>query len=244
MTLPHVSNLVLDEISAGLPVLPELAAHLDACADCRRRSESIRAQRGAAMASPQFERVWSRIPRPARRRSSRKAWAIPMVFSLAAAGFVFVVSSVDSTGGDREKGAFALKIVRASPAGRVTDGPFGSGENVSLEVNSVGHRYALVIGVDAEGAVQRVWPPDTLSSGVVPERPYRPLVPGFEVTPGGLALYAFFSDEPLSVRTVLDSTKKSLADAYRHGQDLRSFQPPVMPSERGRASAVLDVVSP
>jgi hypothetical protein len=230
----HLSDWALDQLALE----PDAAAreHLNTCARCSARSSDIAQQRRKAMESPRFEAVWSSLQRvPPRRRWWRFAF-VPAFAGVAAASILWIRPARHDA--IRPKGGYSVAVWTAH--GRV-DGsqPVRPGENVSLSVNTLGRKYALILGVDEAGAVAVVWPPGAGQSGETPAAPARPLAPAFKVTPGSLTLEAFFSDKPIPAQAAIESLRRRVAANGPGAQSGQSI--PVLPFESGRASTVLEV---
>jgi hypothetical protein len=226
----HVSSFVLDEAAAQLALSDAARAHLEQCVECGARLGERRREARAVRDAPYFERAFAHLHESAT-SASRRWWTAPQwaaaLGALAAVVMVAVLSPPPPM--SRTKGGPSLSVLRIGPS----NGPVLSpGEHVQLSVTTAGHSYALVVGVDESGAASAVWPVGANQSGPVPGGIGK-LKPPFEVTPGALTLYAFFSDAPLDANDVKQAVEEALAKGTQ-------TVPPI-PGERGRAEVLLPV---
>lgn len=115
------------------------------------------------------------------------------VLAVGLALVVYVPRGVED--GVRLKGAVALRLVSAEGLPVANARP---GERVTLAVGTATFRSVLVLAVDEAGAVDVLWPQGGRTSGTVTPGAEVRLTPPLEVTPGSVALHAFFSDAPLA----------------------------------------------
>ena len=230
----HLSWLEVDEVVAGLAPEP---AHLAGCERCRGRLAGARAARQEVLGSPEFTRRLTavqtgRAPRGEARGLGGlfRAWA-PVLGAALSLGVVLLLSP--GSPGERLKGG-ALIEVRRDPTGeKLTVARVG--DRVALALGGAGHRYGLVLALDASGQVVQLWPAQP-GSGEVPPGAAVPLSPGFEVTAGSARLWAFFSDVPLGS----GPARRALIEAAAQGPALEGV-PEHVEGEQARASCRLDV---
>lgn len=196
----HLSDLVLDEVAVGGPA----PAHLEACAACVGRLERLRTHAQAARTRPGFARVRAQVRAEAERRRPvaaasrwRLGWFLVPALASVAVALLVVRSPPREEEGMRVKGAPGVELVRLGD-GQVAD-VLREGDEVALRLRGVGHRYALVVSVDAAGQVEALWPATGEQSG---ELTVEHLAPLFQVTRGDFVVHAFYSDAPLALEEV------------------------------------------
>ena len=201
----HLSSLQLDEAVAGLTTDPAVSAHLAQCAECASRVEQLAGSGAALLKKPEPARQLNALlaHRPKRRWPLVAAAAL---VPLAATLLVFVSWKPD---GDRLKGATSLEVLSDSGV-RIEEARVG--QHVTLAVGGGGYRYAAIIAVPPSGKMTRVWPPTGAFTGPIGPGARVRLEPGFEVTPGSVTLYAFFTDEPVKVAFFLAGLEAGFAN--------------------------------
>lgn len=202
----HLSALELDELAAGLEH-QEAAAHLATCAECQQRLATLTQAHAAISAMPAFEQRREAVkleqPLPAPRPSRR---VVSIALSLAAALAIFVLWP---RGEDvRLKGTPTVELISNDEA-VVSAKP---GDRVSLAVGGAGATHAIVFGVDASGAVTKLWPARG-EAGAIAAGARVPLDVGFEVTPGDLVLLGFFTKGPQPTDPLREAIERSVAAA-------------------------------
>ncbi len=221
----HLSALALDEVSAGLTPAAGAQEHLKECAECVARLEALRVSRAAVLSSPEARRRLEALrstaaasPAPA---SIGRRWrlATAVAAPLAAAGLVLALWQ---PGDERLKGVASLELLSSGGA-PVKEARVG--QHVTLAVGGAGYRRAAVLAVDGAGRVSRVWPAAGTTTAPIARGARVPLEPGFEVTPGSVTLYAFFSDEPIDLGLLVRGTEANVAQSLRRGEVPSEFTP-------------------
>jgi len=234
----HLSALELDEAAAGLT--PPEAAHLQACAECQQKVASLKAAGELLRQKPVFAARLAEVLQQAKAQEARSApavvadeelsvsvravkalrsgparWLVP-AFALAAGFAAFVLwPAPHSDDGVRLKGAPTVQVLGADgkPTERVK-----AGEKVTLTVGGAGRPQGLVLSLDASGEIDVVWPPQATHSAPVPAGASARLEPPFEVTPGNVRLYAFFSDGPFELGAARVWVEDAVQTARTAGQ--------------------------
>jgi hypothetical protein len=235
----HVSDLVLDELAAGLPTDPASTEHARGCESCRSRLEALQSQRHLSRSAPAYHQVLRSLRPPQPVVWWRRRWFLPLAGATAAAALVLVPLNYMERG-DRIKGQTSLALLK-EPSGEDVGGAVRPGERVSLTVGSAGARHVLVMAVGEDGIVSKLWPLDRDESGPAPKGAAAKLAPPFLVTPGSALLMAFFSEDRLSAKTVEDALQSAVAQARRSGQSPIHLSPDSLPGEEGRATTLLCV---
>jgi hypothetical protein len=224
----HLTQLERDEASAGLPLEPQVQAHLEACAPC---SAAVAAQRSqgeallstdaaqqlrakllarpvlrvleggaaAAQVAPRSEEAASGTPRRAETSSGTTARPAPARRWLAVAGFALAA------------GLAAVVLLRPQPSRA------RAGDRVTLAVGAGGATHAAVFALDAKGEVQQLWPKGSFAAAVAAGARV-PLSPGFEVTAGAVGLYAAFIDVPSDAAGLGEAVREAFAAARKAGR--------------------------
>lgn len=236
----HLSPLALDELAVGDP--NETAkAHLDGCAACRLELDAVRAAALQVRAMPAFEQTFAALdterpvvaPLP---KKTRRLWpALVAVAVPLAAALVFLVLSPpdDDT---RLKGAPTVELL-------LKDRPVTTaqpGDTVTLAVGGAGKTHALVLAIDASGAVSRLWPQEPQSAPIAAGARV-PLSPSFDVTPGSLMLVGFFTDASQPSAPVLAAVEAQVAIARAAGRTPFQLE---LPTTFGRTARVTLEVAP
>ncbi|WP_120533248.1 hypothetical protein [Corallococcus sp. CA047B] len=230
----HLSRLELDEWLSGLDPSGRMGAHVASCATCGPVAEELRQARESSLRAPRAATVFAKLEakraQPARARWSWH-WGGPLVAALAV-GLVLVVYVPKGTeDGVRLKGSVGLRLLSEGGAPVTSARP---GEHVTLAVGTGAHRNVLVLAVDEAGAVDVLWPQGGRISATVEPGAEVKLSPPLEVTPGSVALHAFFSDTPLLADEAKAELLSRIADARARG---RGPLDAVTPDGLGKASA-------
>ncbi|MBN8226694.1 hypothetical protein JYK02_04140 [Corallococcus macrosporus] len=212
----HLSRLELDEWLAGLDTSGRAERHLAACPACEQVAGQLRQARASSLAEPRAKAVLARLEeKRARAVKPRWSWGVPLVAALAVGLALVVYVPRGTEDGVRLKGTVALRLMSEQGATVLDARP---GERVTLAVGTGPYRNVLVLAVDEAGAVDRLWPREGATSGTVAPGAEVKLSPPLEVTPGSVALHAFFSDAPLDVDQAGAALTSSIAEARAKGQ--------------------------
>ncbi|MBN8466422.1 hypothetical protein JYJ95_07850 [Corallococcus exiguus] len=212
----HLTRLELDEWLSGLDASGRAERHVAACPACGMIAERMRQARASSLAQPRAKAVLARLEEK-RARSARPwwNWGVPLVTALAVGLAMVVYVPRGAEDGVRLKGTVALRLLSVQGA-TVQDAK--PGEQVTLAVGTGPYRNVLVLAVDEAGAVDPLWPRDGQTSGTVEPGAEVRLSPALEVTPGSVALHAFFSDAPLDVEQAREALTARVAEARGKGQ--------------------------
>lgn len=200
----HVSQLVLDELAAGLQVPSDIRSHLDGCPECAARLAATRAARAASEKAYGYARTRARVTAE---RPSRWRELMPFIVPVVAALVFFIAISIDFGGGknDTERLKGGASIAFRNAAGQhVTEAKPGA--RLALEVGAAGNTHALVLSVDKERAVETLW------SGELPPGAIVKLPVELEVTPGPVAVHVFLSRAPLDGKLVVPAMQAAIQD--------------------------------
>lgn len=196
--MSHLSDLILDELLAGLPVPPEAQEHLARCLRCGERRSALERLRVQTLESPEAQFLPTRLlAETPRRERNWLRWIAP-VAAVCLASLTLVLLPTRQT--VRLKGTPAVELLRAPGA----QGPLHPGEPVTLALGAAGHPYALVFSRAADGTVERLWPENGDRSGRTHDGTRAPLA-SLSITPGDFDLIAVLSDSPLSSQAVADA---------------------------------------
>lgn len=198
----HASQLVLDELAAGLSAPADAKAHVDGCAECTARLKALEAARAAAAQSFGYSRTKARVTAE---RPSRWRELMPFIVPVVAALVFFAVVAIDwrpDPQTERLKGGAFVELVHGGRA--VTEVQPGS--RLALKIGTAGKQYALVLAVDKDRRIEELW------SGKLPEGAIVTLPKELEVTPGSVAVHAFLGDAPPDPKVVLPALEQSLRD--------------------------------
>lgn len=210
----HLSHLVLDELAAGLEAPAGSKEHLSSCAQCVHALEAIREPRDAFLASPQARTSFARLAAatssaPARRSAWWARWALALAVPATA---VLVFLALPQEPGERLKGSASIQLLGPDQQpvrqARAKDA-------VRLALGGGGFSYCAVLSVDERGRVEPLWPPGGRESARIPPGARTVLEPPFEVTPGSLVLFAFFSDRPLELGQLGSALRAQAAGSAR-----------------------------
>lgn len=238
----HVSQLVLDEAAAGLPVDPEAQVHLDTCDTCHAALEAAKATRERITAMPGAQRTLNALlakteaPAPAPKKPAPRWLTIAAVALPLAAGLaLFVFAPVTPSTDTRLKGAPTVELLDAQ--GRaVTRAKVG--DTLKLAVGGAGLGYAVVLAVDGQG-VTTLWPKDGGElGGVAPGA--RVTLDAFTVTPGNVRLIALFSKEPKRLGLLTTPLVNAVVKRVQARQPVLEVQVPEGLAD-GVASVTLEV---
>jgi hypothetical protein len=226
----HLSWLVADEVAAGLKAVPP---HAGTCPLCQERLRQAAAAHARVLKAPEFAKQLEKHTTSVRPTRWTWTWRLAPALALAAALLVVVWIRPLRPNVDRIKGTPVLELREPGTATRVTRTKVGT--RLSLTLGGAGHRYGLVVGVDDQAGAAALW------QGEVPAGAAAPVSPEFEVTPGALALFAFYADEPLEPNRALENVRAAAIEAKRAGRSARDAVPLPVPGEKARAQATLDV---
>ncbi|RKH41813.1 hypothetical protein [Corallococcus llansteffanensis] len=212
----HLSRLELDEWLAGLDPSGRMGAHVASCAACGQLAEGMRQARESSLRAPRAATVLAKLEakraQPARARWS---WGGPLVAALTVGLALIIYVPRGTEDGVRLKGSVALRLLSEDGASVTGARP---GERVTLAVGTGPYRNVLVLAVDEAGAVDVLWPQGGATSGTVEPGAQVPLSPPLEVTPGSVAVQAFFSDAPLRAEDARAALTARIAEARAKGQ--------------------------
>lgn len=214
----HLSRLELDEWLAGLDPSGRMGAHVASCAVCGQQAEGMRQAREESLRAPRAATVFAKLEakraRPARARWSW-SWGGPLVAALAVGLALIIHVPRGTEDGVRLKGSVALSLLSEDGAAVTSAKP---GERVTLAVGTGPYRNVLVLAVDEAGAVEVLWPQGGQTSGTVEPGAQVALSPALEVTPGSVAVQAFFSDVPMRAEDARAALTARIAEARAKGQ--------------------------
>ncbi|MFB1481852.1 hypothetical protein [Corallococcus sp. RDP092CA] len=211
----HLTRLELDEWLSGLDASGRAERHVAACPACGTLAERMRQARESSLAQPRAKAVLARLEaRRARSSRPRWSWGVPLVAALAVGLALVVYVPRGADDGVRLKGNVALRLLSAQGAPVLDARP---GEQVTLAVGTGPYRNVLVLAVDEAGTVEPLWPSEGATSGTVEPGAEVKLAP-LEVTPGTVALHAFFAEAPLDVASAREALASSVAEAREKGQ--------------------------
>jgi hypothetical protein len=203
----HLSALALDEVAAGT-VNPQADAHLRECGECRRRLDAVTSSSSAISAMPAFEArlrdLESTLPAAPPSRWRRVALvAVPL-----AAALVLLVVLGRPDDGTRLKGAPTVELLLdGQPVSQAREGT-----RLDLAVGGAGATHAVILGVEASGAVVLLWPEGDGAAAIEPGA--RTLVgKRFVVTSGDLLVVAFFSTTAQPIAPIRDAVQKAATGA-------------------------------
>lgn len=205
----HLSALALDEAAVG--AFPEGAkAHLEACAECRARLETLTAMNARLMARPEARRALDAVKAaasPALQRRTVPRWALFAVPLAAALALFFLVPRDEPEA--RLKGVATVEVI--DEAGAVVRAA-RAGQRVAVAVGAAEHTHVAVLAVEASGAVSVLWPRGELFRPVARGARVR-LEPPFDVTPGTVVLHAFFADSALPIEAAGTALREAVKAA-------------------------------
>jgi hypothetical protein len=215
----HLSRLELDEWLAGLDASGRAERHVAACAACAHLAEGMRLSRGAVLKEPKAAAVLARLEaKRAQAEGPRWSWSWggPLVAALALGlAAVVYVPMAGRTDGIHLKGNVALQLLAEDGTPVSAAAP---GAHVTLAVGTGAHRHVLVLGVEQSGAVAVLWPPQGPTSGTVEPGAQVRLSPPLEVTPGSVALHAFFADAPMDVEVARVALVANVVETQAEGE--------------------------
>ncbi|GMT96670.1 hypothetical protein KH5H1_07890 [Corallococcus caeni] len=228
----HLTRLELDEWLSGLDASGRAERHVAACPACGAIAERMRQARVSSLGEPRAKAVLARLEeKRARSAKPRWSWGVPLVAALAVGLALVVYVPRGTEDGVRLKGTVALRLLSEQGAPVLDAKP---GEHVTLAVGTGPYRNVLVLAVDEAGAVDRLWPQEGATSGTVEPGAEVKLSPPLEVTPGSVALHAFFSDAPLDAEQAREALTARVAEAREKGQGALDV---ATPGDIGKAQA-------
>ncbi|MBX7114104.1 MAG: hypothetical protein K1X64_07190 [Myxococcaceae bacterium] len=242
----HLSKLVLDELAAGLATDAAALAHSRDCFQCRDRLAQFVEARNQARRDAPFEQVFAKLKTshaaveslPSAPKWRRRTFVFAPALAAAVALLIYIALPHPKADVTRLKGGASVRVLRAPDGTAVSSAR--PGEKVVLAVTSADQTFALVMAVEASGDINLVWPLGSPESARVAPGPEARLTPGFQVTPGSMALHAFLSKEPLKVETMRAQLEREVAEARRAGMSpLQAKAAPLVGV--GRAMATLEV---
>lgn len=200
----HLSALVIDELAAGLENR-EASEHLTTCAECQRRLDALKQRHAAISAMPAFQQRLDavKLTEPVRRPWLRVvSIAVPLAAALAL--FVFWPR------GDEVllKGTPTVELL-ANDQPVVLAKP---GDRVTLAVGGAGATHAVVFGVEASGAVTKLWPAGGDAAPIAAGARVS-LDVSFEVTPGDLVLFGFFTKTSQPTEPIREAIERNIKTA-------------------------------
>lgn len=229
----HLSALALDELAAGHE-LEEAKAHLEGCADCRARLDSLRAQYDQIAARPEFAaRFEALAAKTTPARPARWPRFLTVVLPLAAALAVIVLFPRDGED-TRLKGAPTVELL----AGDRPTTHAKPGDRLTLALGGAGRTHAAAFAVDAEGQLSVLWP-NGETSAPIGSGARVPVGRPFEVTAGNVVVIATFGDRPRSLEDARHELELALAEAVRAGKKPVELDTP--PSFAPSARVLLEV---
>jgi hypothetical protein len=215
----HVGDLALRRFHVG-EALPEVAAHADACGDCRARLKLLDDEQRRFEQDISFDRFAAGVERAARTaeaphrapapRTSSWRFMVP-TFALAAGVALFVVSTSNERGHNTLKGGAGADITVRVSAGdtgpqrsAAVDAPeaLSRGERVRIGYQPGKHRYLLSLSIDERGQVTPIYPEAgrSLAVGKAVGAGPRYLPDSIEFTDAGTErLFVIMSDDPIDV---------------------------------------------
>jgi hypothetical protein len=237
----HVSDLVLDEIAAGLGVAEESRTHVKECSECSARLKRIVEAHENAKGGADYQRVFQRLKvrSPTPRHALARFAFLGAPLAVAAAVVILVINARTAPIDSRLKGASSLQVVRADDGALIATAHVG--DRVALVAGPAGHAFGLFLGIDEQGAIEVLWPVKAEASGAVPAGAAKRLDPPFEVTPGSFAIHAFFSDQPISTAAATKALSAACDEARKAGRSPLTAVLPLLPTEAAHARAQLTV---
>ena len=236
--MTHLSKLGLDRAAAGFDREP--TGHLAQCEACTARVAALQAEDDAVRGSEEFARGRARLAglTPVRRHSwawvAAPAAAVAIVLALVLPNRQTPTTPTEGPQpAERVKGDAAVWLqtdADEQPLERLS-----LGDTIWLGVRSPGWSQALVMAVDEDGGVTQIWPGGGTTSAELPRRGGGRLDAAFRVTPGAMALFAFFSESTVAAEGARASLRAAV-EACRSGRvRLDCLDPARVPGERARA---------
>jgi hypothetical protein len=188
----HVSQLVLDELLAGAPA----NAHVEGCAECRTRLETLKSQAAASQASFAYARTRARLTTPAPAPTPWK-WIAALLVPLAAALLVLLVprgpAPLVEGQGERLKGTASLDFITRDGISVTEVHP---GTRLKLKVGAATFTHGLALAVEDNGAIEQLWP-DPGADDTLPGTGFVTLPRELEATPGPVTVHVLLSNAPI-----------------------------------------------
>jgi hypothetical protein len=226
----HVGEMALRRLRVGEP-LPEVAAHTDACGDCRARLKALDDEQRRFEQDISFDRFAAGVERAARTaeaprrapapRPSTWRFMVP-TFALAAGVALFVGLTGNRAAGPYSgvKGGADITVrVSAGDTGpqrsAAVDAPeaLARGERVRIGYQPGKHRYLLSLSIDEHGQVTPIYPETghSLAVGKAVGAGPRYLPDSIEFTDAGTErLFVIMSDAPIDV----DAARRAARASY------------------------------
>jgi hypothetical protein len=223
----HVGELALRRFHVG-EALPEVAAHADACGDCRARLKALDDEQRRFEHDISFDRFAAGVERAGRQAEAPKkkaprtsTWRFMLpTFALAAGVALFVVSSSNQHGTNNLKGGADITVrISAGDTGpqrsAAVDAPeaLARGERVRIGYQPGKHRYLLSLSIDERGQVTPLYPEAgrSVSVGKAVGSGPRYLPDSIEFTDAGTErLFVIMSDDPIDV----DAARRAARASY------------------------------
>jgi len=185
----HVSQLVLDELLAGAPA----NAHVEGCAECRARLETLKTQAAASQASFAYARTRARVTAPP--APTPWKWIVALLVPLAAALLLFFIPHAPApvVEGERLKGTASLDFITRDGISVTEVHP---GARLKLKVGAGGFTHGLALAVEDNGTVTQLWP-DAGADDTLPGTGFVTLPRELEATPGPVTVHVLLSNAPI-----------------------------------------------
>jgi hypothetical protein len=178
----HLSALQLDEQLTGAP--PD--AHLETCAECRRRLEQAKRDHAALLARPAARALEAKLlERHAARPLSAPLRTVLWLAPLAASLLLFFAWPRGADDGDRVKGAPMVMLLDDKGVA-VTSARVGDALSLAVRFSGAEPRQVTVVAVDATGKRDKLW-----AGSVRPNE--RVALSQLVVTPGNVEVIAEFA---------------------------------------------------
>ncbi|MBI5510521.1 MAG: hypothetical protein HY903_17325 [Deltaproteobacteria bacterium] len=233
-TVEHLSDLVNDELCAGLPPREGVEVHLARCAECREALDAARAAHDRFLARyPALETLPARRKSPAVReedpgagwldwlRASRSTRRFTWGLGLAAATAVAILmvprfQPLPPETGIRLKGGSSVElfVARGDRSQLFSGQPLRAGDRLAIRY-STEHRYLMLVSVEASGKISVLLPADGEASMPIEPGHARRLDDGVELDayPGPERWVALLTDQPLTRADVVRTLSAAMLDA-------------------------------
>jgi hypothetical protein len=244
----HVGDLALRRFRIG-EALPEVAAHADACSDCRARLKALDDEQRRFEQDVSLDRFAAGVERAMRTAKTPKrsaprplasTWRFMLpTFALAAGVALFVGSTSRQRGFNNIKGGADITVrVQAGDAGpqrsAAIDAPeaLTRGERVRIGYKPGKHRFLLSLSIDERGQVTPIYPEAgrSLPVGKVVGMSPSYLPDSIEFTDAGTErLFVVMSDQPIDV----DAARRAARASYDKAKgDILRMPPLDLPGEQ------------